>query len=131
MEPGRGAPSLEKETPSEGAERDDTDNDNGLSNERGNVGQREEQGLVAHLEHEPPSEVSVVGSDDSDASQARGSRKRKEKGNSQAAGSSTKRDKRGSGKVPKTGKRYLYNILLAKICRMFWLKMFLFPVCQC
>ncbi len=131
---------MEKEpASSEGGARD-ADNDNGVSNERGNVEQCGEKGLVVDLEDEPSSEGSEVGSDDSNASQARGrprSRKRKEKSNSQAAGSSTKRKKRGVGKVPKADKHILVlcertnNIWLAKICGMFWLKMFLFPVCQC
>lgn len=102
---------MEKEpaSSSEGGARD-ADNDNGVSKERGNVEQCGEKGLEVDLEDEPPSEGSVVGSDDSNASQARGnprSRKRKGQSNNQAAGSSTKRNKRGVGNVPKASKHIL------------------------
>ena len=101
---------MEKEPASAESGARDADNDNGVSNERGNVEQCGEKGLEVDLEDESPRDDSVVGSDDSSASQATGrprSRKRKEKSINQAADSSPKRKKRGVGNVPKAGKHIL------------------------
>lgn len=92
MKPGA-CSNTEKEKGSEDGARDDvTDNDNGVSNERGNVDQRGQDGLLVDLEHAPPTEVSVVGPATLNARQATDGSKRK---------------KRRDGKVPKAGKPYL------------------------
>ena len=128
---------MEKEPDSGG--KDDVADEGGASSELGIVDQRGQEGLLADhlsLQHALASEVAVVESAESSGGAGQATCNGGTAQVKKATGSN-KRKKGDGGKVPKAGKQCLYymkiiagaatsnNIMLAKICRMFWLKMFL------